>query len=81
MKRACCSLPLASISPRPPVVLFLEDSPPGEFCTSLRYTYDEPPDAQQGALLPDEPSRRDNITDETLEIWPESLVQGDVFRQ
>ena len=31
-----------------------------------RYKYDEPPDAQQGALLPDEPSRRDNITDEAL---------------
>ena len=31
-----------------------------------RYTYEGAPDAQQGALLPDEPSRRDNITDEAL---------------
>ena len=39
----------------------------GLACQALpRYTYDEPSDAQQGALLPDEPSRRDNITDEAL---------------
>ena len=31
-----------------------------------RYTYDESPDAQQEALWPDEPNRRDNITDEAL---------------
>ena len=31
-----------------------------------RYTYDEPSDAQQGALLTDEPSWRDNVTDEAL---------------
>ena len=39
----------------------------GLACQALpRYTYDEPSDAQQGALLPDEPSRSDNITDEAL---------------
>ena len=39
----------------------------GRACQALpRYTYDEPSDAQQGALLTDEPSRRDNITDEAL---------------
>ena len=39
----------------------------GRACQALpRYTYDEPSDAQQGALLLDEPSRRDNITDESL---------------
>ena len=39
----------------------------GRACQTLpRYTYDEPSDAQQGALLLDEPRRRDNITDEAL---------------
>ena len=39
----------------------------GRACQALpRYTYDELSDAQQGALLPDEPSQRDNITDEAL---------------
>ena len=38
-----------------------------------RYTYDEPSDAQQGELLPDEPSRRDNITDEALGCLPRPL--------
>ena len=39
----------------------------GLACQALpRYTYDEPSDARQGALLPDEPSRRDNITDEAI---------------
>ena len=28
-----------------------------------------PSDAQQGELLPDEPSRRDNITDEALDAY------------
>ena len=42
----------------------------GLACQTLpRYTYDEPLDAQQGALLPDEPSRRDNITDEALDAY------------
>ena len=39
----------------------------GLACQALpRYTYDEPSDAQQGALMPDEGGRRDNITDEAL---------------
>ena len=39
----------------------------GLACQALpRYTYDEPSDGQQGVLVPDEPSRRDNITDEAL---------------
>ncbi len=42
----------------------------GRACQALpRYTYDEPSDAQQGALLTDEPSRRDNITDEALDAY------------
>ena len=44
--------------------------PSGRACQALpRYTYDEPSDAQQRALLPDEPSRRDNITDEALDAY------------
>ena len=44
--------------------------PSGRACQALpRYTYDVPSDAQQGELLPDEPSRRDNITDEALDAY------------
>ena len=39
----------------------------GIACQALpRYTFDEPPDVQQGELMPDKESRRDNITDEAL---------------
>ena len=39
----------------------------GIACQALpRYTYDEPSDDQQGALMPNEANRRDNITDEAL---------------
>ena len=42
----------------------------GLACQALpRYTYDEPSDAQQGALVADEPSRRDNISDKALDAY------------
>ena len=34
-----------------------------------RYTYDEPTASLQGPLMPDEPCRRDNITDEALDTY------------
>ena len=39
-----------------------------------RYTHEEPSMAAQGSLLPDEPSRRDNITDEALETRTETPI-------
>ena len=42
----------------------------GRACQTLpRYTYDETPDTSQGSMLVDEPSRRDNITDEALDTY------------
>ena len=42
----------------------------GIACQALpRYTYDETPDTSQGSMLAEEPSRRDNITDEALDAY------------
>ena len=42
----------------------------GLACQTLpRYTYDETPDTSQGSMLAEEPSRRDNITDEALDDY------------
>ena len=42
----------------------------GRACQTLpRYTYDEPPNISHGSMLADEPSRRDNITDEALDTY------------
>ena len=42
----------------------------GLACQALpRYTYDETPDTSQGSMLAEEPSRRDNITDEALSVY------------
>ena len=42
----------------------------GRACQALpRYTYETPTRAPQGTLLQDEPNRRDNITDEALDVY------------
>ena len=42
----------------------------GQRCQVLpRYTYEETPDTSQGSMLAEEPSRRDNITNEALDTY------------
>ena len=42
----------------------------GRACQALpRYTYEETPDTSQGSMLAEEPSRRDNITNEALDTY------------